>query len=128
MRYDVSFSELVGLTLVEAGIGSSSDRWNNGESIFFKTDTGRTFKLYHSQDCCESVSIEDVNGNWNDLIGSPILLAEESTSDDFQSGEGRDDAYLWTFYRLATNKGSVDIRWYGESNGYYGVSVDFAEC
>jgi hypothetical protein len=85
--------------------------------------------MAHSQDCCESVSIEDIAGDLKDLIGSPILFAEESTNSDDPAPEGRyqDDGSLWTFYRLGTIKGTVVIRWYGSSNGYYGVGVNFDE-
>ena len=36
--------------------------------------------------------------------------------------EGRDeegDSYTWSFYTLSTIVGSVNIRFYGTSNGYY---------
>lgn len=82
--------------------------------------------MYHDQDCCEAVSIDDIVGDINDLIGSPLTMAEEVTNPD---GLGRkdeyDESYTWTFYKFATNKGYVTIKWYGESNGYYSESVDF---
>jgi hypothetical protein len=101
------------------------------EEIIFTADSGRRFKLYHEQGCCESVQIEDVNGDLNDLVGVPILQAEEVCFERDENPEGMAEPYgesfTWTFYKFATAKGYVTIRWLGESNGYYSESVDFCE-
>lgn len=122
------FSELLGLTLRRiSGLEEGS------EQATFVTENGRTFKMYHSQDCCESVAINDVVGDIADLLDSPILRAEERSGGD---GDGADfalpqdgygESWTWTFYELATIKGSVTIRWLGESNGYYSEDVSFFE-
>lgn len=102
------------------------------DEIVFVTDEGKRYKLHHTQDCCESVTIEDIVGDLNDLVGEPILIAEEAIScgenPENVTKEYQDDSFTWTFYKFATRKGYVDIRWYGESNGYYSESVDFDEA
>ena len=116
------FSDLVGKTM-ESVVN------NNDEEIVFKTVDGDVYKLYHSQDCCESVSVEDIAGDLKDLVGSPITMAEEETSGENPPGvdKGNQESFTWTFYKLATVKGYVTIRWYGESNGYYSESVSFSK-
>lgn len=83
--------------------------------------------MEHHQDCCENVWIEDIAGNVSDLIGYPIAMAEEESNSDNPPLAECDESYTWTYYKLATIKGYVTIRWYGESNGYYSESVDFEE-
>lgn len=112
--YTPEMKDLIGRTFTEIIYES--------EELKLKNDK-ECFTFYHEQDCCEHVSIESITGDLNDLLNSPILFAEESSSDDSNANESG----TWTFYKLATVKGWVDIRWYGSSNGYYseGVSLSY---
>jgi len=113
------FSDLLGKNLSSVELVQSAAE---NDSITFVLTSGEKYKLYHYQDCCESVYIESIVGELSDLIGLPLTMADESVSD---TEETDDEVEMWTFYRLATVKGYVDIRWNGSSNGYYSISVDF---
>lgn len=115
---EVNFSDLLGKVVKK--IEKSHDE------VVFHVEDGVRYKMYHQQDCCEDVWVEDVIGNLEYLIGSPITMAEEETNNDNPLPDG-DYSQTWTFYKLATNKGYVTIRWYGTSNGYYSESVDFVK-
>lgn len=122
---EAAIGDLIGKTMV------SVSQVDNDE-LRFTTSDGERFRLYHYQDCCESVEIEDVIGDLSDLVESPILMAEE-VSHECENPEGVpekewQDSWTWTFYKLATVKGYVTIRWYGESNGYYSERVAFEKC
>lgn len=114
------FKDLLGKTLV-------SVINKDNEELIFTTNEGSQYTQYHSQDCCESVNIDDIVGDLEDLIGLPILQADEASQEGMpKNNDGyEDESSTWTFYILATNKGSVTIKWYGSSNGYYSESVDF---
>jgi len=123
MKALANFAELVGTTIVSVE-GCEKD----SETIRFLLDDGRVARLYHDQDCCEHVAVEDVAGDPADLCGTPIVLAEESTSNEFEgrkSDPDECDSCTWTFYRIGTVRGTVVIRWLGSSNGYYAEDVDF---
>ena len=118
----LDISVLLGKTLRAIKGGKSSD------SLTFVTDSGEVYLMEHQQDCCESVTIEDIAGDLQDLIGLPLLQAEEVSDHepyDYDSRPDTDNTCTWTFYKLATNKGRVTIRWYGTSNGYYSEEVSF---
>lgn len=98
------------------------------DSITFICAEGTTYLMHHHQDCCEWVSIEDINGDIKKLIGNKIVLAEEISNSEIDEGplDKGEESYTWTFYKIADDKGNyVTVRWYGSSNGYYSESVDF---
>jgi hypothetical protein len=113
----MEISELIGLTLSDVS-GENSD-----DQMFFTSEDGRKFKMYHYQECCESVYIEDICGDIQDLIGSPILVAEENS----KTGHNDWGTSTWTYYKIDTAKGGITVRWFGQSNGYYSESVNFTE-
>lgn len=120
------FSDLIGHTILDIkGAEKGSD------SITFEMSNGGRYVMQHHQDCCESVDVDDVVGDVADLIGSPVLRAEVRNEDgsktEREAGWGKytPDSATWTFYELATIKGSVTLRWFGESNGYYSEEVSF---
>ena len=116
---NAEISELVGKTVV------SIDK-KDDELIFFCA-TGEKYKMYHSQNCCESVTIEDICGDLDDLIGTPILKAEEVSNESFvnafeskfkkqkdddyyekdEEGNYKPDSYTYTFYKFATIKSFI---------------------
>jgi hypothetical protein len=122
MNKEAQFGDLLGKTIISIDGASCGS-----ESIQFLTSDGKEYLMYHDQDCCESVRIEDICGDVVDLIGSPIVQADEETNFESFPDEDVDDSFTWTFYRIATAKGLVVLRWLGQSNGYYSESVDFIE-
>ena len=108
-RADIS--EMVGRVF------TSVEVTGHGEILTFEPG----FRMLHHQDCCESVSIEEIIGDLSDLVGVPIVVAEERVSQDADEYDG---SVTWTFYEFRTIKGSVTIRWCGSSNGYYSEAVD----
>lgn len=114
----MNFSGMVGKVLKSVEQGD--------ERIMFNFDDGTACTSYHSQDCCESVDVYDVVGDIANIIGSPILEAEEICEDD---GEPKPrewaESWTWTRQRIRTERGEVTFVWLGESNGYYGETPYF---
>lgn len=121
----VGIGQLVGKTLTD--IIHEDEIYE--DRLYFRDSEGNVYVMLHNQDCCECVGIEDIYGDFDDLLNTPILVADERLSslgdDDFVHKYDNEDSATWTFYTLRTIKGTVDIRWYGSSNGYYSESVDF---
>ena len=120
------------VTIIDELIGQVAKTVTNDHDLelIFELENGQTARFYHEQECCESVSIEEIHGDLNDLVGQKIVQAEfvyEDVANIKHSKGSLYDSATWTFYKFATNKGSVTVRWYGTSNGFYSEAVDF-EC
>lgn len=114
----VDFSTLKGKTITSI---TGLKQWS--ERVEIECADGSKYVMAHIDDCCEHVSLFDITGDVQDLLNNLILFAEAS-----ESGENTEySSCTWTFYKLATIKGYVDVRWYGESSGYYSESVGFFE-
>lgn len=134
------FKELEGETIASV---ECIKNWKGGDvadiahTLIWKTVSGRTFKMYHYQECCEEVELlEIIGGNLDDLVGQKILLADEAIlslgekalfETDMYGERGSVASPTWTFYKIRTLKDDITLRWRGESNGYYSEAMDFEE-
>lgn len=117
--FGVDFDVLVGETILKI------DATKGADVIDIVCESGLRFRMLHHQDCCEGVDVEDIIGDLADITGAEILMAEESSNSDDPPMNA--ESYTWTFYKLATIRGYVTLRWLGTSNGYYSEHVAF-EC
>ena len=74
---EATVADLLGRTLASIyGMDKGSER------IRFVCTDGAEFSMTYYDDCCASCSVEDVCGDVADLIGSPVVRAEEPSSLD----------------------------------------------
>ena len=116
------YNELIGKVIIKIEL-TRNDINNRNDLIKFYLSNGEIYNQYHENDCCECVSVEDINGDLDDLIGYKLIQAEESTKKDPDA----DESGTWTFYKFGTSKGYVTIRWYGSSNGYYSETAEMTK-
>lgn len=121
----IRLESLVGEVLTHVDIFS--------DEILLTTESGRKIQIYHDQDCCESVGIVDTEGNWQNLIGKPLLEASQEIDPDNDpifsqhKPEDSDDSRTDTKLTFRVDGATVINRWIGESNGYYSEFVDFKD-
>lgn len=141
-----AFSEaLLGKTITEVLVVTDDEE---PVAVRFRLSTGEVLELAHRKECCESVIIESIVGDLRDLVGSPITMADEVSVEDLRVPEAiqaqwdeerkeresvgehfeEPQSRSWTFYKLATIKGYIDIRFFGSSSGHYSESAELFEC
>lgn len=75
---------------------------------------GGTLRLGHEQQCCESISLLDFNGDAEDLVGKTVRVAEVKY--------GSEDE---TFYEIRTDGGDLWLRFGDETDdSRYGAAIE----
>lgn len=109
----ISIDQIKGMTITAVVYKETN------ESLLIHLNT-HVLEMIHHQDCCETVYLADVVGSFEDLIGYPLLEVTES----IVNNELEDMSSTASYYNFKTVKASVQLRWVGESNGYYSETVD----
>ena len=112
-RNSINFEQLTGMTITAVVYKETN------ESLLIHLNT-HVLEMIHHQDCCETVYLADVVGSFEDLIGYPLLEVSETIVNNELIGESSTASY----YNFRTIKASVQLRWVGESNGFYSEIVD----
>lgn len=120
----IALESLVGEVLTHVDIFS--------DEILLTTESGRKIQIHHDQDCCESVGIVDTEGNWQDLVGKPLLEASTEIDPDndpvfIETDKNYHDSWTNTKLTFRVDGATVINRWIGDSNGYYSENVDFED-
>lgn len=109
----ISIKQLKGMTITAVVYKEDN------ESLLIHLNT-HVLEMIHHQDCCETVYLADVIGSFEDLIGYPLLEVSESVV----CIPTRCESATASYYNFKTVKASVQLRWIGESNGFYSETVD----
>ena len=119
MNY-ANFFELKGKTITSID-GSNSD---DSDTIITTSD-GSSYTLTHIQDCCEHVRVYGSVGNIDDVLNKEVIAAEDTNPMDNPNAPDYKyyESATWSQFRIVTNKGTFEIWWLGESNGYYSETV-----
>lgn len=112
-------SELMKSLLEGKTITQVTGACQGSDLVLFYLEDGTRVRMTPEHDDYSLVSIEEVVGDIEDLIGT-VKQARMACGSLLDTKEGRE---LWTFYRISTEKGLVTFRWCGVSNGYYSVEV-----
>lgn len=118
----IEFSTLKGKVIDEILIGT----YLGEDAIIFKT-RDKSYIMIHDQECCESVTIDDICGDLNDIIGEEVVVATEDQNEENPNEEKLEYSFTWTFYHIETFHGDVTIKWFGTSNGYYSEDASLYE-
>jgi len=119
------FASLLGRTLVEI-----RGAFEGSEEVVLMTADKKAYRLHGDSGYVLDTRLEDIAGNVADLVGTPLLMAQvvssQAAPSDLKS-YGEWESSTWTYYKLATVKGYVTLRWWANSDGNYCEEVFCSE-
>lgn len=114
-----STQNLIGRKLTHIDIDQDNDE------MLLTCEDGSQFKLYHEQDCCEYVRIDDIEGDASLLLNKQIINV--FTEIDHEMPEPVDYSCTNTKFKFLVDDATLIVKWVGTSNGYYSEHVDFRQ-
>jgi hypothetical protein len=123
------FNVLVGKRI--NGLLLGNDAW----TLVVRDVTGQHYRFDTSNDCCNIVWFNHINGvdvlgkgDVFDLLrGAEVLAVEAKGWGENRDGEPGYDVVQDGFWTLRTDRGYIDIEVRNSHNGYYGGRVDYNE-
>jgi hypothetical protein len=107
---------------------------NDGWTLVFRTVEGRYFRFDTSNDCCNTVWFNHVNGvdvvgkgNSFDLLRGVMVLSVEEKDFERQEDESAYEVVDDAFVTILTDRGYIDIEVRNSHNGYYGGTIFYNE-
>lgn len=100
----------------------------DSDKVIFTFKDGTQLIQYHEQDCCEGVFVSQVDGDVKKHLNATVTAFKEKVvtndMDEYIEVNEYEESATATFYTLVTNRGYLDWRWQGGSNGNYSERVD----
>jgi hypothetical protein len=108
-----NIKELKNKTIVEI-----SGLRNGGNIVELRCDDGSLYTLQNVHYSREDVYIDDIKGNTDDLLNSPITKVKRTSVTMYVSpyGGGKEYKVVWSIFKFGTQKGKVEISWRGEAH------------
>lgn len=102
----------------------------DADGTSFTTSDGKQYIMRHEQSCCEYVRHSHTIGRPKDLIGAPLIFANDDhaePADHPNMAKPSCDSHTWTVFQFHTATARLEVWWLGESNGYYSEDVNLFE-
>lgn len=106
----------------------SIDIFGNDE-VIFTTESGKRYKMYHYQNCCERVKLID---DYEEVLKSMVGKKVERLDIEYYDGSEHPahdvyDSSTISEFTFRVNGATEIIKWFGNSNGYYCEKAELEE-